>query len=124
VVRLNRRILLVAGLALLGGCATVRPPMPASAPYAELEPLFAVSATPQALLVSVASNGCTAKADFTFYVERTAGAASVAFARRRLDTCKSFARGRADLAFAYAELGVEPSAPLFVLNPFEAWTGP
>ena len=126
---MNRRLLLIAGLALLGGCATAPPvappaPAPPPTPYGELEPLYAVSAGPGALRISVASNGCTAKADFVFYVERKGPELTVAFARKRLDDCQSFAMGRAELAFTYEELGVAPQAPLFVLNPVTAWTGP
>ena len=50
--------------------------------------------------------------------------AAVAFARTRPDNCKSFARGYAEITFPFAELGVEPETPLFLLNPFERWYGP
>jgi len=72
----------------------------------------------------VASNGCTAKADFAFYVERRAEAVTLAFGRKRIDTCKSFAMGKAELTFTWAELGVPPRTPVFLLNPLVAWTGP
>ena len=44
-------------------------------------------------------------------------AASVAFARKRLDICRSFAAAHADLDFSFEELGVAPNTLLFVLNP-------
>ena len=70
------------------------------------------------------SNGCTAKADFAFYVERRGEAVTLAFGRKRVDTCKSFAMGKTDLSFTWAELGLAPRTPVFLLNPLTAWTGP
>lgn len=123
---MNRRLLLAATLALLTGCAStpVRVAAPAGSPLGELEPLYSVSAGRQALTIRVASNGCTRKEDFAFYVEMKGEAATLAFGRKRLDPCKSFAMGHADIAFSYAELGVGPRTPLFLLNPFTPWTGP
>jgi len=120
----NRRAFTLAALAL-AGCATAPPRVtPAASGLAELEPLYRADAGREALTLSVASNGCTAKADFTFYVERRGGVVSAAFARRRVDPCKSFAMGRAEIAFTWTELGVEPREQVFLLNPVTAWTGP
>jgi hypothetical protein len=123
---MNRRLFVLASLAL-SGCATVAAP-PAVAPareaLAELEPLYSAVAGRDALTLRVASNGCTAKPDFTFYVERRSGAVALAFARKRLDMCRSFAMGQQEIAFSWAELGVDPKAPIFLLNPLTAWTGP
>jgi len=121
---MNRRLFVLSALAL-GGCATVGvSPAGPPAPLAELEPLFSAVAGRDGLTIQVNSNGCTAKADFAFYLQRRAGTASLAFARKRVDPCKSFAQGRADIAFTWAELGLEPRSPVFVLNPLTAWTGP
>jgi len=123
---MNRRLFLAAALAL-GGCATAAPPpavAPAPGPLAELEPLYSAVASREALTVRVASNGCTAKPDFTFYVERRGGAASIAFARKRVDMCRSFVMAQQELAFSWAELGVDPKTPVFLLNPLTAWMGP
>jgi hypothetical protein len=122
---MNRRVLLLAALALCG-CATTAPPVvaPPGAALAELEPLYRADAGREALTISVASNGCTAKTDFAFYVERRGDAVTLAFGRKRIDTCKSFAMGRTELTFTWAELGVEPRTPVFLLNPLLAWTGP
>jgi hypothetical protein len=121
---MTRRLFLLASLAL-GGCATVGvTPAGPPAPLAELEPLYSAVSDRDGLKIQVNSNGCTAKGDFAFYVERRGGAASVAFARRRVDACKSFAIGRTEIAFSWAELGLEPRAPVFLLNPLTAWTGP
>ena len=122
---MNRRAFILASLAL-AGCATA--PRPAVTPVAlglgELEPLYRAEAGREALTISVASNGCTAKADFAFYVERKGEAVTLAFGRKRLDPCKSFAMGRVDLAFTWAELGLPPQTPVFLLNPLVAWSGP
>jgi hypothetical protein len=123
--RMNRRVLLLAALALCG-CATTAPPVvaPAATPLAELEPLYRAEAGRDALTISVASSGCTTKADFAFHLERRGEAVTLAFGRRRIDTCKSFAMGKVELTFTWAELGVEPRTPVFLLNPLLAWTGP
>lgn len=122
---MNRRLFLVAALAL-GGCATTAPPAvaPAAAALGELEPLYSAQAGRQALTIRVSSNGCTAKADFAFYVERRGGAVTLAFGRKRIDPCKSFAMGQADLSFSWEELGLAPHTPVHLLNPLTAWTGP
>lgn len=122
---MNRRLFVLTALALCG-CATAPRPIvaPAGSGLAELEPLYRADAGREALTISVASNGCTAKADFAFYVERKGEAVTLAFGRKRLDTCRSFAMGKADLAFTWAELGVPPRTPVFLLNPLLAWTGP
>lgn len=120
---MNRRLFVLAALAL-SGCATAPPAAPSGSVLAELEPLYRAEAGREALTISVGSNGCTSKADFAFYVERKGEAVSVAFGRRRLDSCKSFAMGRTDLSFPWTELGVPPRTPVFLLNPLLAWTGP
>ena len=122
---MNRRDFTLAAVAL-AGCATTEPPIlvPAASGFAELEPLYGAEARREALTISVGSNGCTVKADFVFYVERRGAVASLAFGRRRIDTCRSFAIGRTDLRFTWAELGVAPRTPVFLLNPLVGWTGP
>lgn len=89
-----------------------------------MEPLYRAEAGREALTISVPSNGCTTKADFAFYVERRGEAVSLAFGRKRIDTCRVFAMGRTDLSFTWEELGVSPRTPVFLLNPLVAWTGP
>ena len=121
---MNRRAFVFAALAL-SGCAPsgVRLSAPGGG-LSELEPLYRADAGREAITISVASNGCTAKADFAFYVERKGGAVNLAFGRKRIDPCKSFAMGKTDLIFTWSELGVEPRAEVFLLNPLTAWTGP
>lgn len=120
---MNRRLFVLAALAA-AGCATVPPPAgpprilaPAGLALAELEPLHRAEAGPHALTIRVASNGCTTKADFAFYLERRGEAVTLAFGRRRVDTCRTVARAHADLTFGWAELGLSPQTPVFLLNP-------
>jgi hypothetical protein len=122
---MNRRAFVLAALAL-SGCASggVRVIAPAGSGFSELESLYRADAGREALTISVASNGCTAKADFAFYVERKGGAVTLAFGRKRIDSCKSFAMGKTDLTFTWAELGVPARTQVFLLNPLTAWTGP
>ena len=123
---MNRRVLIL-GLFALSGCAALPPPRIAAPPasgFAELEPLYAARAGREALTIRIASNGCTTKGDMAFYVERRQGVVTLAFGRKKLDTCKSFAPGHADIAFSWAELGLDGRQPVFLLNPLVAWTGP
>ena len=122
---MNRRAVLLSALALTGCAPGLRVATPAAAvPMPELESLYSAVAGRDGLTIQVSSNGCTLKADFAFYVERKGDAVTLSFARKKLDTCKSFAMGRTALSFSWAELGVEPRTPLFLLNPLVAWTGP
>ncbi|MBI1199882.1 MAG: hypothetical protein GC203_18645 [Phenylobacterium sp.] len=122
---MDRRVFLTAALAL-AGCATAPPQIlaPAGAGLPELEPLYGAQAGRDGITISVASNGCTEKADFAFYLERRGQALTLAFGRKRVDTCRSFAMGRTDLSFTWDELNLPPRAPVFLLNPLLAWTGP
>ena len=119
---MDRRLFLLASLALAGCATTSRQNSPTV--LAELEPLYAATAGREALTIRVASNGCTAKPDFAVFVERRGEALTLAFGRKRLDSCKSFAMGHADLTFTWEELGVAPRTPVHLLNPLTAWTGP
>ena len=123
---MHRRLLLIGALSLLAGCATAAPPIvaPAGSVLSELEPLYSASAGREALTIRVSSNGCTRKEDFAFFVEKKGDAVTLAFGRKRLDTCRSFAVGRTDLVFTWAELGLPTQTPVFLLNPLLAWTGP
>ncbi|HRD28678.1 MAG TPA: hypothetical protein PLO65_10300 [Caulobacter sp.] len=121
---MNRRVLLIAGALLLAGCATARVAPPEGAGFELLEPLYTVSTDDRVLAIRVASNGCTKKEDFAFFVEKTPAGARVAFGRKTLDRCKSFAQGRVELMFTWEELGLDGRAGVFVANPVVAWTGP
>ena len=114
---MNRRLFVLAALAL-GGCATLKPAVaPAPGPLAELEPLYSAQAGEDALVIRVVSHGCTAKADFAFYVERRAGAVTLAFARKHVEGCKAPLPSATQLAFTWAEMGLDPHGPVFLLNP-------
>lgn len=121
---MDRRVFFLSALALVG-CAADRPTVRAVDPVlAELEPIYRADARREAMVISVASNGCTARADFTFHVEARGGAMTLAFARKRLDTCQSFAMGRTELTFTWEELGVAPQTPMVLLNPLIQWPYP
>ena len=119
---MNRRLLLAAGLSLMvSGCASVPVILaPQGSALAELEPLYLARADRQGLTIRVASNGCTRKEDFAFFVERKGEATSLAFGRKVLDPCRSFARGSTELTFSYGELGLNDQAAVFLLNPLVA----
>ncbi len=85
-------------------------------PPAELEALHRVIAGPRGLTVRVTTHGCTAKADFAHYTEPRGDVVTLAFARRRLDRCRS-GDGQIDLVFSYEEVGLTPGQPVMVLNP-------
>lgn len=120
---MNRRMLILAGLALLSGCATA-PALSMGEVHPELEALYAANAGREALVIQVPSNGCTKKEDFAFYVERKGEATTLSFARRKLDPCRSFVMGKTELTFTWAELGLDQRTPVVLLNPLTAWTGP
>lgn len=123
---MNRRVLLLAGLVVLTGCATAPSPVaaPSGAGFDLLEPLFSAVAGRDALTIRVSSNGCTHKEDFAVFVEKSAAGPRLAFGRKKVDPCRSFAMGSAELRFTWAELGIDGRAPVFLLNPVTAWTGP
>jgi len=121
---MNRRALLIAGALLLSGCVAPRVAAPLGAGFDLLEPVYTVSTDKDVLAIRVASNGCTRKEDFAFFVERTPAGARVAFGRKRLDTCRTIAPGRVELMFTWEELGLDGRSGVFLANPVVAWTGP
>ena len=115
----NRRVLL-AGL-LLSGCATVpsRPPrlLPGDPElYGELEPLLDVRSEADALVIRLKSQGCLRKEDLRFFVEGKDAIPDVAFARRRLETCRTTGPGSAEIRFGWSELGIAGATAVRVLN--------
>jgi len=116
----NRRVLL-AGL-LLSGCATVPAGPPRLLPAGsdapgELEPLLGVRADADGLVVRLKSAGCLRKEDLRFFVDRKGGVPSVAFARRRLETCKAGGPADVEVRFGWGELGITGARAVRVLNP-------
>ena len=101
---------------MAAGCATRPSLMPSDDAWPELEPV-GVTAGREGLIVRLASKGCTLKADIVFRVDRAAGRTVLAFARRRLETCRPGAAGTIDLVFSYAELGLRRWERLQVANP-------
>ena len=116
---MNRRVWLITGIAALAGCASPRLPKPDLPDGHELlETIFDVRPDYQGLAVVVRSHGCTTKADVAFYVEQRPGGATIAFGRRRVETCLGSA-GTAELTWTWAELGVAHGPRVIVLNPRE-----
>lgn len=115
----SRRFLLLSGVGLVVvGCATT-PSLVSLSPgqaWPGLEPM-AVKTGRDGLTVRLASKGCTAKADVVFRVDRGDGGTVVAFARRRLETCRFGEAGAADLLFSYQELGLKRGERFTVANP-------
>jgi hypothetical protein len=120
---LSRRLLL-AGTLALAGCASLPRPQtwPSAGPFPELEAVRSVRITPGGMSLEVASRGCAAPPDLAVFVERRDGVATVAFARRRLQTCREATAGWVEVAFTREALGLKPDEPVFVLNPLS--TGP
>jgi len=113
----SRRSLLVCGAALLAaGCATRPSLVDSEQAWPELEPVT-VTAGREGLTVRVASKGCAARADFVFRLDRSDGKTVIAFARRRLETCRFGEIGTTDLAFSYEELGLKRGERFAVANP-------
>jgi len=121
---LSRRLLL-AGTLALAGCASLPRPQtwPSAGPFLELEAVRSVRITPGGMSLEVASRGCAAPPDLTFFVERRDGVATIAFARRRLQTCREATAGWVEVAFTREALGLKPDEPVFVLNPLSAGPG-
>jgi hypothetical protein len=118
---MHRRVFLAGVSALVGvlGSGSGASAQTRPAGLDVLEPLFAVSASARKVTIRVGTRGCTVKDDFAFLVDRRPGEApQIAFGRRRAETCRPAKRGRQlDIAFTYEELGLEPGAPVVVLNP-------
>lgn len=114
---LSRRGLLWTGLALTAAGCVTRPSLVASDQgWPELEPVD-VTAGRDGLTLLMASQGCTGRSDVTFYLDRTQKTAVLAFARRRLETCRFGKAGVIDLEFSYNELGLRRGERFKVANP-------
>lgn len=85
-----------------------------------IEPVYGVIAGPTGITVRVPSNGCTKKADLTVAVSTNPPRPLILIARKHPDTCQSFAAGRAEITYAYAELGLKPGQPFSFANPLVA----
>jgi hypothetical protein len=102
----------------------IAPPAPV-APPPELEAIRSVIVGRRGLTIRVASHGCTRRADFAFFVERKAGVTTLAFGRKRIETCGRGRAGETALDFSFKDLGVDPDEPVVVLNPLLSakWRG-
>lgn len=107
---------MLAGAALvLAGCATT-PRLVAGETWPELEPLLGVSMGRHGVTIRIESRGCADRSNMAFRVDREAERAVVAFARRRLETCKG-PKGWADMTFSYEELGLKRGERIVIANP-------
>lgn len=68
-------------------------------------------------MIEIESRRCLARPDLAFHVERKGGVASIAFARRRLQTCHEQAPIWTEVVFSKTELGLVGDETVFVLNP-------
>jgi hypothetical protein len=113
----SRRFLLASGLALIAaGCATRPSLLTSDQTWPELEPVR-VTAERGGLTVRLASTGCIVKADIVVHIDRTQALAMLAFARRRLETCRFGEEGAVDLVFSYEALGLRRGERFAVANP-------
>lgn len=112
----SRRGFVLAGAVFtLAGCATT-PRLVAGETWPELEPLLAVSLGRYEVTIRIESRGCADRANMVFRVDRQDGRAVVAFARRRLETCKG-PKGWAEMTFSYDELGLKRGERVVIANP-------
>ncbi len=100
---------------VLAGCATT-PRLVSGETWPELESLLMVSLERRAVTIRIESRGCANRADMVFRVDRKDGRAVVAFARRRLETCKG-PKVWADMTFSYEELGLKRGERVLIANP-------
>ncbi len=107
--------MLVGAALVLTGCETMSRPVPGET-WPELEPLLAVSLGRRAVTIRIESRGCAKRSDIVFRVDRREGRAVVAFARRRLETCKG-PTGVAEMTFSYEELGLMRGERVVIANP-------
>ena len=90
----------------------------------DIEPVYGVSVGKQGVTVRLASNGCTKKSDLTVAVGKNSTRPLVLIARKHPDTCRSFAADRAEVAWSFEELGLEPGQAFSLANPLVADPSP
>ena len=83
-----------------------------------IEPVYAVSASAEGLMLRVASNGCTRKSDLTVAVSTAPPRALVLVAHKHADTCGK--PGAVDIVWSWKELGLEPGQAVNLANPLAA----
>jgi hypothetical protein len=105
---------LLAAVLILAATPAVGAQIPA------IEPVYGVIAGPTGITVRMPSNGCTKKADLTVAVSTNPPRPLILVARKHPDTCQSFAAGRAEITYAYSELGLKAGQPFSFANPLVA----
>ena len=104
-----------AGLGLLTALILAGPALADAVP--PIEPVYAVSASREAITIRLASNGCTKKSDLTIAVAKNPSRSLLLIARKHPDTCRSFAAGHVEVVYSFAELGLDPNQPFALANP-------
>jgi hypothetical protein len=83
-----------------------------------IEPVYGVSANRAGVTVRMASNGCTGKTDLTVALSKGQPRPILLIARKHPDACKT--PGRADITYAWQELGLAPGQAFSFANPLVA----
>lgn len=108
--------LLAALMAVLTGHAQAAPAPAPVLKKPRLDPVYSFTVTRSGVIVVVPSNGCTRKEDFAARTSGPGRNAVIGFYRRRLDMCRSFAPGHAELRYGFSELALSPNVTLKLLN--------
>jgi hypothetical protein len=83
-----------------------------------LPPISGATVTAQGVTLRFPADGCTLKkADLTVAVDKTDGRILVVVARRRPKPTVCAAAASADIAWSFAELGVQPGQSFSLANP-------
>ncbi len=80
------------------------------------EKIFDYTVSAHGISVRVPSNGCTWRGSFSLEKAVHGGLRTVRFLREIPDQCRAYLPGGVSLRYSYAELGLEPSRPFFILN--------
>ena len=116
------RALALSSLLALGACSTVQriPGVPGGDREAasRMETLLEARVVGgNILVIRVASNGCTQKADFELDVRRRSGGYAVTVERTREDYCRAIVPNGVEIPYGFEELGVRSGSTVTVVNP-------
>lgn len=117
------RALCLSGFLAVSACSTVQsiPGVPGGEredPASRLETILdARIVEGDILVIRVASNGCTQKADFDVTVRRRGGEHEVTIERTREDYCRALLPEGVEIPWGFEELGVRRGQQVRVVNP-------